>query len=250
MIQVNTLIQRAHEDIGATGLEEDTNGSGASVGERKLNQLISTLNSEGYLSVTQSYLDVAPASVYYFKELTDAERAEAVPANILDMAPPEKVDGFGRKVGQRFIPLDSADLGQMSAKNWNTLATGWNYGRVTEPVPDSDPETYREVGVLRMDGRCPQGGRVFYSAKIPTYTLDDTIYLSDLYNTVLQTGLAYYLADFYKLDEQTKADAYTHFTEAKNLIKRNNVTQRMLRTGPVGGSYSDQYMNAFCPGSW
>ena len=249
MIQVNTLINNAHEDIGVTGLEEDTSGTQATVGVRKLNELISTLNSEGYLSTAQSFLDVSPASIYYFKVLTEAER-ENKPANLIDMAPPEKIASVGRKIGNRYLPLTSADLGQMSAKNWNTLATGWNYGRIVEKIPESDPEEFREVGVLRMDGRMPQGGRVFFAAKIPTYTLDDTVYLSDLYNTVLLTGLSYYLAEFYHLDEATKADKYNKFYEAKNLIKRNNVTQHMIRSGNFGSSYSDQFQNAFCPGSW
>lgn len=250
MIQVNTLITQAHEDIGATGLQEDTNGSESTVGERKLNQLISTLNSEGYITTQQEFLDKGPASIYYFRPLTDAEREAPVPSNVIDMVAPEKVVGVGRKVGARFIPLGSCDIVQMSSKNWNTLATSWNYGRKIEVIEGSDPEEHREVGILRMDGRSPQGIRIFYNAKIPTYTLDDTIYLSDLYNSLLLTGLSYYLADFYHLDDETKAEAYTKFFEAKNLIKTNNVTQRMLHTGMMGSSYSDQYANALCPSQW
>lgn len=249
MIQVNTLIQQAHEDIGATGLEESTEGSESTVGLRKLNQLISELNSQGFISVSQNYIDVGPSTIYYFRQLTDEERETPEP-NVIDMVPPEKIDGVGRRVGERFIQLGSADIEQMSTKNWNTVATGWNYGRKIEEIPGSDPVQSREYGILQLDGRCNQGARIFYSAKIPTYTLDDTVYLSDLYNSLLLSGLSYKLACFYHLDDQTKQDAYTDFTAAKNLIKRNNVTQRMLRTGKLGGSYSDQYHNALCPGQW
>lgn len=248
MIAVNDIIDQAYKALNMTGLEETTEGAPSVIGLNELNSLITTLNGQGFLSMTQKFVDSNSRSGVYFKVLTDAER-EDPPANVIDMEPPSSIDALGRKVGQRYIPMSSVDMVQMSVKNPNTIATSWNYGRIYEPIPGNENGEQREVGVLRLDGICMNGFRIFYTSKLPTYKLDQKIYLPDLYNELLFTGLKCKLIDFYKLKE-FEAKAEQEFRAAKKLIKRENITQRMLRDGGIGGDYNDDYYNAFCPAEW
>lgn len=250
MIAVNDIIDQAYKALNMTGLEDTTEGGPAVIGLQELNSLISTLNGQGFLAMTQQYVDSHARSGVQFKVLTDDERLDP-PANVIDMEPPSSIDALGRKVGNRYIPMSSADMVQMSTKNPATIATGWNYGRFYEPVPGAENGEQREVGFLRLDGICQNGFRIFYTSKLPTYKLDQTIYLPDLYNELLLSGLKCKLIDFYKIyDGKTDVKAETEFKAAKKLIKRENITQRMLRDGGIGGDYNDDYYNAFCPVQW
>ena len=74
MIQVNELIQMCNEMVGVVSHEESLEGGLAEVSVQQLNLLISELNGQGYLSMTQNYIDHANTMNVYFKELTDAER--------------------------------------------------------------------------------------------------------------------------------------------------------------------------------
>lgn len=248
MIAVNDIIDQAYKAINMTGIEDTTEGSPSVIGLNELNSLISTLNGQGFISMTQQFVDSTSRTGTMFKVLTDAERAEPHPG-IIDMAPPSSIDAVGRKVGNRYIPMSSADMVQQSTKNPNTIACSWNYGRFYEPIPGDPNGDQREVGDLRLDGICMNGYRIFYTSALPTYKLDGKIYLPDLYNELLFTGLKCKLIDFYKLHEfEEKAER--EFKAAKKLIKRENITQRMLRNGGIGGSYDDEYYNAFCPVEW
>lgn len=250
MYAVNELINDAYEGLNLTGLGEATEGDPSVVGLKELNSLISQLNGQGFISLTQKFVDSHSRTFVDFKVLTDEERAEP-PANVIDMAPPSSIDAVGRKVGMHYIPMSSADMVQMSTKNPASIASGWNYGRHFEPVPGAENGEQREVGHLQLDGICMNGFRIFYTSALPKYKLDQTIYLPDLYNELLLTGLKVKLVDFFKLyDGKTDVKADREFKAAKKLIKRENVTQRMLRDGGIGGDYNDDYYNAFCPAQW
>lgn len=250
MIAVNELIDQAYKALNMTGLEDTTEGGPAVIGLQELNSLISFLNGQGYLSLTQGFVDSNARSGVLFKRLTDEEKLNP-PPNVIDMDPPSSIDALGRKVGMRYIPMSSVDLVQMSTKNPQSIASGWNYGRIYEPIPGAENGEQREVGVLKLDGICTYGFRIFYTSKLPTYKLKDRIYLPDLYNELLLSGLKVKLIDFYKLyDGKTDIKAEREFSAAKKLIKRENVTQRMLRDGGLGGDYNDDYYNAFCPAQW
>ena len=92
--------------------------------------------------------------------------------------------------------------------------------------------------------------RVWYNSQMPKYTLNDTIYLADSYNNLLFTGLKLRLARFFELSETKKQDCYSEHLAAKRLIKRNTITQRMMQTGPVIGSYNDNYENGIAGTGW
>ena len=243
MIACNELVQQAYEGIGMAGIGESADEDMPKVGERELNALISTLNSQGYLSLAQKEMDVGPTTRVYFKKL---EEGEAQSPDTIDMEPPEKVEAVCRKIGVRWLPLAPMDPVQMSMKNPASLPTAFTYYRELEEGPTQP----REVGVVKLNGRPLHELRLFVNAKLPKYTLADRIYLSDLYNELLLSGLKYRLACFYELSEQKKADCNTDFTTAKRLIKRNTITQRMIVNTPLAGGYDDAYYDAMAGSYW
>lgn len=260
MQAVNELISEVYGDIGMVGAGEvaGTQQNGGyedtlpAIACQQLNRLITKLNNEGYLSMCQKWVDTSSSRVIYFKKLKEGE---TVPEGqiVIDMEAPEKIDGVSRMIGNHFIPLTSIDAQQMFMKNPLSLPTCWNYGREVEDLPQEYQtlgEEKREYGILRLDGTTAQPLRIFYNSKMPKYTLTDTIYLSDLYNELLFSGLKYYLACYFELSDSKKADCYTEFTAAKTKIKRNNITQRMMKCGTIAGSYTDNYYNGYAPTSW
>lgn len=246
MIAVNKLIDICYKMINVTSPEDSSGGYLAEIAVEQLNMLITELNGQGYISLTQDSVDVQGAREIYFKKLVLGE--EGAP-NIVDMEPPEKLDGVSRRVGISWLPLDSIDYQQMCERNCTSLPHAYNYGRVFEPIPDDPDGHQRCVGVLRLDGHNTQGVRVFLSAKLPQYTLDDTVYLPDAYNNMLVQGLCMKLCEWQKLYDYV--DRYdTAFTAAKSLIKRQNITQRMIQTGPIGRSYKDDYADGVTGNGW
>ena len=250
MIAVNQLIQDAYESIGMTGLGEavgtydstDDYGDGnmSVVACKELNRLITQLNQQGFLAMSQQWVDVPCSSVIEFKKLQDGETAGS---NVVDMNPPDKIESVARQVGDRFIILNNSNHVPMSQKNPYTIALSWTYDVKLETTPDDHVPNNRVVGVLTLDGDPRNTVRVWYNAKMPTYKLNDTIYLSDLYNELLMSGLCLRLANYFELSEEKKASLNRDFIAAKTLIKRNNITQRMLQTSRLMGDYRDPYFN-------
>lgn len=248
MIAVNELVNQAYKALTITGIGESTEGDLALIGAQELNRLISTLNAQGYLSLTQHAVEKGPSRTYFFKELREGE--EAAP-NVIDMAPPEKVEGVMRKIGVRYIPLHSIDIQQLNQKNPATLPTSWNYSRDIEVFEgELGEDGGREVGILVLDGTPQDKVKIFYNSKLPKYRLEDTIYLPSLYDELLFSGLKFRLANYHNLAQEKKDSAETDFTAAKTLIKRSSITQKMIQNQPTGGSYKDAYYNAFAPTQW
>lgn len=248
MIAVNELVNQAYKALTITGIGESTEGDYALIGEQELNRLISTLNSQGFLSLTQHAVELHPSRKYFFKKLREGEEA---PSYVVDMAPPEKIEGVMRRIGVRYIPLHSIDIQQLNTKNLATLPTSWNYSRDIEVFEGEFGEDGgREVGILLLDGTPQDKVKVFYNSKLPKYHLEDTIYLPSLYDELLFTGLKARLAKYHNLSEQKKQDCDTEFLAAQTLIKRGAITQRMLQEEKTGGSYKDSFYNAFAPTEW
>lgn len=244
MKAVNQLIQEAYEAINMAGLGEAV-GEYADdnmpvVGVNELNRLITQLNNEGFISMTQKWVDCPNTRVIHFRKLEEGEPNDGT---TVDMVPPEKVESVGRRIGDRFCLLNNSNQVFMAQKNPYSTAMSWTYGTELEDIPDTDRK--RLVGILTLDGSPRNSVRVWYDEKLPKYNLDDTIYLSDLYNEVLLSGLIFRLANFYELSEEKKASASSDFLAAKSLIKRNNATQRSIRNTMVGSSWMDPYYNGF-----
>lgn len=243
-ILTSNLVNEAYEAIGMTGLGNSTKGNRAAVGVRELNHLIADLNSHGFISLSQQWRDTtAIGALVVFKKLDEGETAED---NVIDMEPPAKVESVARKTGNVWLPMSSIDAVQMATKNHKSLATAWNYAREYE---DHDGGK-REVGIVRIDGTTPYGVRVFFNARLPHYELSDTIYLSDLYDNLLLEGLKYRLACFFELSDSKKSDCWNAFSDAKKLIKRDNIVGRMLQAGRNLGGYDDSYYNGLAGNGW
>ena len=245
MIAVNELIQKAYQSIGMTGLGEAAGDYAEDnmpvVACDELNRLISNLNNEGYIAMSQKWVDAPSSSVIYFRELVENEERE----NTINMPPPQKVESVARKLGNSFILLKNSNVIQQATKNPYTVAMTWTYDTDIETFPnDSDHgNVTRVIGVLKLDGDPHGTVRVWYNSQLPKYTLDDNIYLSDLYNELLMSGLSYRLACYFELSEQKKADCASDFLAAKTLIKRANATQRMQQCATLGTDWRDGYYN-------
>jgi hypothetical protein len=241
MLSVNQLIQDAYESIGMAGLGESVGESGDDnlnvVGVKELNRLITQLNNEGYIAMSQKWVDGPQARVIYIRKLQDGETAP----NTIDMEPPQKIESVARAVGDRFIVLRNSNLVDQSYKNPGTTALSWTYNTEVETQTMSDHGQRRLVGILTLDGDPRNKVRIWYNSKLSSYTLEDTIYLSDLYNEVLLAGLCNRLANYFELSEEKKASTASDFLAAKSMIKRNNITQRMLQTSQLGSDWRDSY---------
>ena len=250
MIDVNTLVQEAYEALGMTGLGESTDGTMSVTAVKQLNRLITSLNQEGYISLAQKYVDAGCFQVIHFKKLCEGE--EKAP-NVFDMDPPDAIDAVARKSGIHFIPLHNSDLVQLQQKDSLSTPYAWNYGRDVEKLPEEyqtlDRDS-REIGNLVLDGLPVFGMRIYLTSKLPTYDLDQRIYLPDAYNELLMSGLKLRLAEFFKLDADTKNDCYAEHRAAKTLIKRTNISQRQLNNGEFSGDWRDSYDNGFAPSQW
>lgn len=249
MVSVNSLIQRAYEAINMAGLGESVGDYSDDnlpvVGVNELNRLITQLNNEGYLAMSQKWVDGPKAKTIYFRKLREGEEAR----DTIDMEPPEKIESVARKVGDRYIVLNNNNLVQMASKNPYSTAMTWTYGTELETTPDDHTPNNRVVGILQLDGDPRNSVRIWYNSKIPSYKLDETIFLSDLYNEVLLAGLCVRLANFFELAEEKKKELNADFLAAKTMIKRNNATQRMLQNTRLGTDWRDPYFNGM-NGSW
>jgi len=244
MIAVNELIQQAYESINMTGMGEAVGDYADDnlpiVGVNELNRLITQLNNEGFLAMAQKCVDCPNASTIYFRKLIDGEIPQP---GTVDMEAPEKVVSVARRLGNRYIVLNNSNLVQQAWKNTYTTARTWTYNTELETTPDDHVPDNRVVGILTLDGQ-PRGAvRVWYNSKLPKYKLDETVYLSDLYNELLLSGLAWRLANYFELSDEKKQSTLRDFDAAKSLIKRNNVTQRMLVNSNIGSDWRDPYFN-------
>ena len=215
MIAVNELIQKAYQAIGMTGLGEAAGDYAEDnmpiVACDELNRLISKLNNEGYLAMAQKWVDAPCAKTIYFRKLVQGEEKP----NTVDMEPPQKIESVARQIGNRFILLKNSNVIQQATRNPYSVAMTWSYNTETELYTYSDAQ--RLVGVLSLDGDPHGNVRIWYNSALPTYKLDDKIYLSDLYNELLLSGLCYRLACYFELSEQKKADCASDLSSVPTL---------------------------------
>lgn len=241
MISVNELIQKAYQGIGMTGLGEAAGDYAEDnmpvVACDELNRLISKLNSEGYIAMAQKWVDAPCSKTIYFRQLVEGEEKP----NTVNMQPPQKIESVARQVGNRFILLKPSNVIQQATRNPYSVAMSWSYNTDMEQYTYSDAQ--RVVGILTLDGDPHGTVRVWYNSQLPKYNLDDTIYLSDLYNELLLSGLENRLANYFELSDEKKNSTATDFLAAKTLIKRANATQRMQESATLGTDWRDGYYN-------
>lgn len=235
-MNVNELIQSACEDLNLVGDGEAVSGDLAASAEGCLNRAISILNQDSYIAPTLKEYEVSGAGAVYFRKL---EAGEGKPSTI-DIEPPDSIHDVARKVGIRWMRLRSATPQDLAATNTFSLPQFWSYGTESEDAPSGNK---RMVGVLRMNGSAPVILKVFVSQKVPTYRLGDTIYLSDLYYSLILYALEQRLVARYKLysyKEQVEQDLLA----AKDAIDDNALRNRPLTNiDNIGGGYMEDFYN-------
>lgn len=223
---------------------DSTDGNMTVVGCQELNRLIAQLNNQGFLAMSQKWVDAPAYRVIKFKSL---EQGETPGGDVVDMVPPQSIVGVARKIGNVFVTLASCNHVQMAQRNPTMTATSWTYDIDTETVPNPSDhgDIVRNVGILTLDGNPRNIVRVWYNQPIPTYEPKDTIYLPDLYNELLMSGLCVRLAKYYELAPEKIDNLETDFTAAKSLIKTQNINQRMQQSACVVGDYNTAFNNGY-----
>ena len=118
MITVNELLQEAAEDLSQVGDGETLPGDLAASYEGLLNRAITSLNSDGYISLTVNVDDVMSSGDVVFRKL---EEGEQTGYGVIDKEPPDSVHGVARKLGIRWVKLNGSNRQTMDMVNTYSL---------------------------------------------------------------------------------------------------------------------------------
>lgn len=232
---VNDIIQTAAEDLMLTEDGNPVSGDLAAKCEECLNRAITTLNSDGYISLTVDVVDRVAAGSIIFKKL---EEGEASDSNIVDSEPPDEVNGVSRKVGIRWMRMRGSNKQMMDRTSTYSYPTTWCYGISTELAPSGKT---RLVGTLSLNGTYPAELRIYLNSQMPHYKLGDMMYLSSLYYNLVLAQLKMVLIEKYKLYSY-KDGASLDLIAAQKAIDAKTANNRPLDNGLAeGGSYLDGY---------
>lgn len=193
MLSVNELIQEACEDLSRVGDGETVSPDLAASCEGLLNRAITTLNSDGFISLTVNTVDTVAAGCVTFRKLEDGEEPQP---NTVDAEPPDTIQGVARKVGTRWVRLGSSNQETMDRVHTYGMPYQWTYGVEFETAPSGET---RRKGVLRLNGEYPVELRIYENSTLPHYRLGDMIYLSPLYHDVILYTLEMRMVKKYKL---------------------------------------------------
>lgn len=193
MLSTNLIIQEACEDLSRVGDGETVSPDLAASCEGLLNRAITTLNSDGFISLTVNTYDTVAAGSVTIKKL---EEDEANDGHTIDMEPPDSVQGVARKVGIRYVRLTGSNRQTMDRVLTYGMPTQWSYGVSFETAPSGET---RRVGTLNLNGEYPVELRIYENSSLPRYKLGDMIYLSPLYHDLLLYQLELLMVHKYKL---------------------------------------------------
>lgn len=104
-------------------------------------------------------------------------------------------------------------------------------------------------GVVTLDSQRASNYKVCFIEDIKDIDLSSTLYLQDMYRSLLLTGLSYRLAIRYKLNEWVNVFK-EDFDDQKSLIKRVNNSNRPIVWNSFGDSYLDAYQDGLCGRGW
>lgn len=233
---VNELIQTACEDASLVSDGETVTGDLAQSCEGLLNRAITSLNQDGYMSLTVREYEVTAAGRVLFHLLEPGESL----GNNVNATPPDSVKGVARKVGIRWMRLRGASPEDLASCNTASLPQLYSYSLDTEGTPSGKGRT---VGILKLNGYAPVQLKIFVNSSIYKYHIGDSIYLPDLYHDLILYALEVNICKKYKLYsyiEQAERD----LSGAKDLIDRNTLQNRPLTNIDDGcGGYMDDYYN-------
>ena len=226
MISVNGLIINALKSIGAIGEEEVPGGYYQNAALHELNSLCTELNLEDYISECRKEKFVTTTGTVTIGNSDNFDiKEELVPDSIKVVA---------RKVGNRYLRLIKCDKATIYARNRASLPTLYTYGQ------EYDENEHCMKGVIFTDGGTSATLLVIYNKKLPEYTIDDELWLSDMTVNLIEEGLKYRLAVRFKMPDAPIFE--DGFNDYKRLVQNvNGQNNPMTYENLVGGSYLDNY---------
>lgn len=168
---------------------------------------------------------------------------ELWPTVICKQVLPDRVEGFARLVGNRFLQLYPSNKMKMDAGTQQSLSTMYCCETESQKFTVLDIDYVIDYFVIHINSVLPSKYRITYLESMPEYNLHDTIYLSNKYIEVIEDGLCYKLCLRYKLLEFLPIFK-DEYDEGKLAIKRINNKNRTMNydfveLGNIYGSYWD-----------
>ena len=168
---------------------------------------------------------------------------ELWPTVICKQVLPDRVEGFARLVGNRFLQLYPSNKMKMDEGTQQSLSTMYCCETESQKFTVLDIDYVIDYFVIHINSVLPSKYRITYLESIPEYNLYDTIYLSNKYIEVIEDGLCYKLCLRYKLLEFLPIFK-DEYDEGKLAIKRINNKNRTMNydfveLGNIYGSYWD-----------
>lgn len=168
---------------------------------------------------------------------------ELWPTVICKQVLPDRVEGFARLVGNRFLQLYPSNKMKMDAGTQQSLSTMYCCETESQKFTVLDIDYVIDYFVIHINSVLPSKYRITYLESMPEYNLYDTIYLSNKYIEVIEDGLCYKLCLRYKLLEFLSIFK-GEYDEGKLAIKRINNKNRTMNydfveLGNIYGSYWD-----------
>ena len=168
---------------------------------------------------------------------------EMWPSVICKQVLPDRVEGFARLVGNRFLQLYPSNKMKMDAGTQQSLSTMYCCETESQKFTVLDIDYVIDYFVIHINSVLPSKYRITYLESMPEYNLYDTIYLSNKYIEVIEDGLCYKLCLRYKLLEFLSIFK-DEYDSGKLAIKRINNKNRTMNydfveLGNIYGSYWD-----------
>lgn len=168
---------------------------------------------------------------------------EMWPTVICKQVLPDRVEGFARLVGNRFLQLYPSNKMKMDSGTQQSLSTMYCCETESQKFTVLDIDYVIDYFVIHINSVLPSKYRITYLESMPEYNLYDTIYLSNKYIEVIEDGLCYKLCLRYKLLEFLPIFK-DEYDEGKLAIKRINNKNRTMNydfveLGNIYGSYWD-----------
>lgn len=165
------------------------------------------------------------------------------PTVICKQVLPDRVEGFARLVGNRFLQLYPSNKMKMDSGTQQSLSTMYCCETESQKFTVLDSDYVIDYFVIHINSVLPSKYRITYLESMPEYNLYDTIYLSNKYIEVIEDGLCYKLCLRYKLLEFLSIFK-DEYDSGKLAIKRINNKNRTMNydfveLGNIYGSYWD-----------
>lgn len=178
--------------------------------------------------------------------------AELWPNIFVDQLP-DRAIGVGREIAKRFVQLYPVSKTRLDSKMKTGLATEFTQETenvVVKPIQGEERAATVTYFKIETNARIPAKLRVTYYEQLPDLKIEDTLYVSNMYETLLEDGLCAELCLRYKLMDLLPT-FQEEFDNSIRLIKRVNGANRpMTYDFSDNGTYMDNYYNGYAPAQW